>query len=654
MNIPLLTDILIIFGLAIAVSYICNRLRIPTVVGFLLTGVVAGPYGLKLVKAVHQVEVMAEIGVILLLFSIGLEFSLGHLLEMRRTVYIGGTAQVVLTSLITTAVAWAFGLPLSQALFIGFLVALSSTAIVLKLLQEQGALESPHGRTALGILIFQDLIIVPMMIATPILAGNLDFDLQSLLIFLAQAAGLILLTLIGAKWLVPQLLYQIARTRNRELFLMSITFLGFSIAWLTSTMGLSLALGAFLAGLIISESEYSHNAVSNILPFRDIFMSLFFVSVGMLLDLGTVMNYPVIILVVTGGLLALKLLTGSAATFLLGFPARTAILVALALGQIGEFSFILAKVGLDNALISDFYYQVFLAVAVITMMVTPFVLSLGRFARALSEWLPLPERYKKDVPEVVKEEIKDHLIIIGFGVNGRNLARAAKAANIPYVVVELNPETVRQEQMKGEPIIFGDATYTAVLEHTHIDRARVLVVAISDPSATRQITHLARHLNPKLHIIARTRFLQEMAPLYELGADEVIPEEFETSIEIFTRVLKKYLIPRETIETLSAEVREDSYEMLRSPTTDAAHLRPLKLPDVEISNLNIHADSSLANKTLGELNLRQDYGVTLLAIIRSGEILSNPDARARIHPGDQVVVLGKAPQISRLAEVAAH
>ena len=347
MEVPLLSDILIIFGLSIMVLFVFNRLRIPAIVGFLLTGVLAGPYGLGLIKAIHEVEVLAEIGVVLLLFTIGMEFSLEALLRIRKSILLGGCLQVLLTILVTFVLAsLQIGCTFGESLFIGFLVSLSSTAIVLKLLQEKAEMDSPHGQTSLAILIFQDLIVIPMMLFTPLLAGMGGEIGQSLLILFAKGAGVIVLVILSAKWIVPQLLYQIARTRSRELFLLTVVVLCFAIAWLTSSVGLSLALGAFLAGLIISESEYSHQALGNILPFRDVFTSFFFVSVGMLLDVGFVVENLLSVLTIVLIILTVKTITAGFTTVLLGFPLRTALLVGLTLAQLGEFSFILARSGL--------------------------------------------------------------------------------------------------------------------------------------------------------------------------------------------------------------------------------------------------------------------------------------------------------------------
>jgi len=656
MEIPLLNDIVIIFGLSIAILFICHQLRVPAIVGFLLTGILAGPYGLGLVKAVHEVEILAEVGVVLLLFTIGIEFSLARLLQIKKSVLIGGSIQVLLTLLVTFVIARQLGQPIGESIFMGFLISLSSTAIVLKLIQERAEVDSPHGRTTLGILIFQDIIIIPMILVTPLLAGATGDSGESVLVLVAKGIGIIGLVIVSAKWVVPQVLYQIARTRSQELFLLGVVVICLAVAWITSSAGLSLALGAFLAGLIISESEYSHQALGNILPFRDVFTSFFFVSIGMLLDIGFLFRQPGTIALIALAVLVSKSIIASFATVLLAFPFRTSILVGLALGQVGEFSFILSKTGVEYGLLAGNTYQMFLAFSVLSMAATPFIITLAPRLADIILRLPLPKRLISGfypVSEIKVEVKKHHLIIIGFGVNGRNVARAARVAGIPYAIIEMNPETVRSEQAQGEPIYYGDATREAVLQHANIKDARIVVAAINDPTATRRIAEIIRRLNPKVHLIVRTRYLQEVKPLYELGADEVIPEEFETSVEIFTRVLAKYFIPRDEIERLVTEVRSDGYEMFRSLSKTSASFSDLKLqlPDVDISTFRISQGSPLIGKTLAQIELRRRYGVSVVAIRRGAQILSSPGADTLLQSNDVLFVLGSSEKISEATRI---
>ena len=654
MEIPLLNDIIIIFGLSIAVLFICHRLHIPAVVGYLLTGILVGPYGFGLIKVIHGVEILAEIGIVLLLFTIGIEFSFERLLQIRKSVLMGGSIQVLLTFLSTLFIARKLGQAFGEAVFIGFLVALSSTAIVLRLIQERAEVDTPHGRTALGILIFQDIIIVPMILITPLLAGATGSLSESVFILLFKGIGIILLVMVSTKWIVPQILYQIARTRSQEIFLLGIVVICLGIAWLTSMAGLSLALGAFLAGLIISESEYSHQALGNILPFRDVFTSFFFVSIGMLLDVNFLFQQPGTIILIALGVLILKSVIACFTTFLLGFPLRTSILVGLALSQVGEFSFILSRTGVEHGLLTGNTYQMFLSFSILSMAATPFIIALAPRAADIILRLPLPKKLISGfypVSEIKVENKKDHLIIIGFGVNGRNLSQAARLTGIPYSIIEMNPETVRREQMHGEPIYYGDSTRENVLHHANISDARIVVTAINDPAATRRITEIVRRLNPKVHLIVRSRYLQEMKSLYELGANDVIPEEFETSVEIFTRVLAKYLIPRDEIEVLVAKIRSDGYEMFRSLSKELSPFSNLNLhfPDIEISTLKVIEKSFLIGKSLFEIDLRKKYGVTVLAIQRNSKILSNPNVNMPFCVNDLLFLLGTPEKVAIVA-----
>jgi CPA2 family monovalent cation:H+ antiporter-2 len=656
-EIPLLQDIIIICGLAIGVIFACHRLGIPSIVGLLLTGVLAGPYGLGIIGQSKEVEHLAEIGVVCLLFTIGLEFSLKSLLKIKFMSLVGGGLQVLLTVGAAALLAHGFGLPFNQALFCGFLVSLSSTAIVLRILQERAEMESPHGRLTVGILLFQDIAVVPMMLLAPILAGGDSNVGWTLLMLVAKAAAVIILVVVSAKWIVPSVLYQIARLRARELFILGIVFVGLGVAWATAEVGLSLALGAFLAGLIVSESEYSHRALGNVIPFRDLFTSFFFVSVGMLLDLRFVAGHAGLLAVAAACAVALKCLTAGSAATLLGLPLRTSLLTGLGLAHIGEFSFVLSETGVRLGLIDGNLYQLFLGVSVLTMIATPFFISGGdRLATQVLK-LPWPERLRsglRPVKEIAGETpLKDHLVIVGFGLNGRNLSRAAVAAGIPRIIVELNPETVRKEQERGEPIFYGDASQEAVLKHAAVKQARVMVIVISDPVAARRIVDAARKLNPKLHIVARTRFVTEMEPLYELGADEVIPEDYEASVEMLVRVLTKYLVPKNDIERFVFKFRADHYDMLRALTYTPPTMSDfsMHIPEVEIASVRVCPDSALAGKTLAESGLRTRHGVTVLAIRTNSNVVANPSGKDRIQADQVLIVLGTPEKIGEVSEV---
>ncbi len=656
MQFILLNDILTIFGISITVLYICHRLRVPSIVGFLITGILAGPYGMGLVKAISVIEILAEVGVVLLLFTIGLEFSLANLWRLGKPLLLASCLQFFLTFGAILIVTKILGLPIEKAIFAGFLISLSSTAIVVKILQDRGEVESIQGHTILGILIFQDLITVPMMLLMPVLAGEGNEVVKALVIFLLEGLGMALLVFVGAKWLVPWIFFRIAATKIRELFALSVIVICLSVAWITHLVGLSLALGAFLAGLIISESEYGHQALGNIIPFRDVFTSFFFVSIGMLLDLNFIWQNPWGLGFIAAGILILKAMLACLAVVFMGLPLRIAIIVGLGLSQIGEFSFILAKAGNIYGLMGDIGYQMFLAISILTMMLTPFIIYLAPKAADLILKLPFSRRLKRGtytVKGTAKIHEKDHLIIVGFGINGRNIARAARTAGIPYVVLEINPQVVREEREKGEPIFFGDATHENILQHARIKEARIVVVVINDPVAARRITELSRRLNPKIHVIVRTRYLREMEPLYQLGANEVIPEEFETSIEIFARVLAKYLLPKDEIEKFINEVRAEGYEMLRSLSKEAATCRELAhcLPDLEIGSLRVSRNSPLLGKTLAQTEMRKKYEVTLLAIRRDHRLIYNPDPDIELKENDLLLLIGPPEKITEIASL---
>ena len=651
-----LSDLLVIFVISIAVVFLFHQFRLPSIAGFLVAGSLIGPYGLNLISDLEVVQVLAEIGVILLLFTIGIEFSLASLTASRRLLLISAPLQVLGVLLLATGVGVLIGLPYRQAIFWGFLFSLSSTVIVLKALADRGESDSIHGRATIGILIFQDLAVVPMMLMIPLLAGPAEGGMTEMLVALAESAVLVGLIVVAAWFLVPKLLEQIVRSRSRELFLLTIIVLCLGIAWLTSMSGLSLALGAFIAGLVISESEYSHQAMAEVLPFRDSFNSLFFVSIGMLMDFRVLLSHPMLILGLIGAVLLVKFITSAGAMLAIGLPPRSVILAGIALAQVGEFSFILALEGQKAGLFIGEAYQVFLAVSVLTMAITPFLIQwaphVARRAEAfqrLYRWFP--GRTTTHVAQTMTGhlKIKDHVIIGGYGLNGRNLTRVLEETEIPYVALDLDGETVRLESQSGVHIYYGDITNPRVLRHVRIEDARVLVVAISDPFSARRAVQIARGLNPALHIIVRTRYLRELDELHQLGADEVVPEEFETSIEIFAMVLRTYKMPQELIMKKAERVRTEGYALLRRSALPelAHHLRGGTLTDVEVETFRIEMDSPAVGKTLGQVAIRSWTGASVIAFTRNGVTESNPSQRVRLEQGDVVVLLGTREQIRR-------
>ena len=560
-----LTDILIVMAVAVVVTLAFGRLRLPTLVGLFVAGVLIGPNALGLIKSPESVEELADIGVVFLLFTLGLEFSFKRMARLARVILIAGPLQVLLTGAIGFGVGVAFALSIAQAVVLGMLVALSSTAVVLKTMSERGEVDTPMGRNALGILIFQDVLVVPLILVLPLLGSQQPEMPLSAPVLVAVAVGVIALVVVLAKWVVPWVLYEAARSRSADVFLMVVVAICFAVAALSAQLGLSLALGAFLAGLIISESEYSHQALGLVMPFRNLLVSFFFVSVGMLLDPAFLADYWWMVLLGAIGLMLVKTITGTIAVQALRYPLRVSLGTGMALNQVGEFSFVLAAVATSNSLLPEDLRQGFLGVAVLTMAVTPIVMSLTEPTTRLVERLHLPPWLTggSAMAAVGETAHTDHLLIIGYGINGRNLARAAREFGFPYAVVEMNPQTVRQEVARKEPIHFGDATNEAVLTRAGATRARAAAVVIGDPAATRGIVAQLRRLNPSLHIIARTRFVSEVQPLHALGASEVVADEFEASIEIFRRAVEHFALPDREAEQLEAAFRDDHYGLLR-------------------------------------------------------------------------------------------
>ncbi len=661
MELPVLPDIVVILGLSVFIILVFQRLKMPAILGFLVTGILAGPYGFNLIHASHEVELLSEIGIIFLLFVIGIEFSLKGLLSIWKTVILGGSIQVIGTIGLTALAGHYLGLALNSAIFLGFLFALSSTAIVLKSLQGSGEITAPHGRVSVALLIFQDLVVVLMMLMIPLLAGKSENPAKDLLILAGKLVGVLGVLYLMGRFLVPTVFKWVVKAKSRELFLLTTVVLCFATAWMTSAVGLSLALGAFFAGLIISESDYSHQATANILPFREIFISFFFVSVGMLLDLGFFVEHFATIHLLALAAILLKFSVIALAVWLLRYAPRTVLLSGLALFQVGEFSFLLAAKGMDARLLSEEAYQYFLAVSIISMGATPFAM---KYAKQISNFFltaPLPTAVKKRLRRYqpgmhkshseVHTNLTDHVVIIGYGINGQNVARATRQAGIAYVIVELDPDAHQEALSNQEPVVFGDACDHSILEHVHIQDARVIVVAISSPEETRKIVANARAMNRTAYLIVRTRNLDEIEANLSIGADEVIPEEFETSVEIFTKVLKKYLVPADEVAAFAGYIRAHNYELLRTRKGEAVAEFPytLSVPDVEIATLVVEqGNNGIVGKRIGDSQFRKEFNVNILAIRRDGKFITRLTPETTIEQDDVLYLFGNPDCIARV------
>lgn len=658
-SLPFFAEIVVLLTISVLIAYLCYRIHIVPIAGFLITGVLIGPSALGLVEDLTLINNLAEIGVILLLFSIGVEFSLEKLARIKRIVLWGGSLQVIATLGIVTLLAVAWGAGVRDALFTGGLVALSSTAIVLGLLSDRGETNSPTGQNALGILIFQDFAIIAMVLLVPLLGGQGGSTLD-LLLALGKALGLVAAVLVAARIVVPRILDLVARTRRQELFVLTVVALCFGIAWLVSLADVSLALGAFLAGLVVSESPYSTQAFSEVIPLRTVFNAAFFVSVGMLLDIGFVLNHLPLVLGVAGAALLLKALITTGSVLALRYPVRIAAAAGLTLAQIGEFSFVLNIAGRDAGLsfagLGATGEQAFIAATVLLMLLTPLLTAVGpNVGTALENLIayirpPQPSDVEPAATDGAASahgsDQEDHVIVVGYGPSGQRLVQVLQQTAIPFTIVELNPELVTKAEDAALPVVFGDASREHILEVAGVHHAKLCVVAINDRAATERIVRLAEFMNPTLEIVARARFLADVDPLHEAGADVVVPEELETAVRLFATVLKSYRVPTDEIQQHVQEARAHDYELFRSEM-DLAHqmvLEGLSEDGLHTRFVAVRSGAKAAGETLADLALRQDYGLTVLSVRRDNQMIGSPAGDFRLEPGDRLVLIGDAQQ----------
>ena len=648
-DLGVLPDLVLIVGLAIPVVAVAHRLRLPTLVGFLLVGVLIGPDGLAFIRDADQVAALAEIGVVLLLFEVGLELSLSQVLHWGLSVLVAGGAQVLGTLALAGAAGTAAGLPLGQSLFYGALVALSSTAIVTKSYADRGELDTPHAREAIAILLFQDLAIVPLMLLVPIFAGVSGASLDGVGGRLALGLMAMAALVVGGRLVVRWTLDRIVETRDRELFTLCVGFFAIGTALVAASAGFSLAIGSFLAGLLISESEYGLQALSDVRPFRALFSGVFFTSIGMLLDVRLVVGQPQLLLGATVLLVVVKTLVTAAAVRLRGRPLKIGLVSGLSLAQIGEFSFLLAAAGLPLGLFGEGHYQAFLAVAAASMMATPF-LSRGAGPlvdrlSALAGWTLEPR-----LPETRKRR-SDHAVIVGYGLAGRYLARMLQAASLDCIVIDQNPELVRLARRDGLTAVYGDGARHALLDHAAGSSARLIIFAISSPLEERRGVAVAREVAPGATIVVRTRYVRAIDDLMRLGANEVVVEEFEASLELFARALESYEIPPARIAHELDAVRSEHYGLLRGRAQPDLHLDTLK-------HLGIHSALELTEvedgaAAVGEsattLDLRRATGAVQIAVVRDGEPHYQREPDFAYQVGDTAVLVGDRDALDRAA-----
>ncbi|MCC7476859.1 cation:proton antiporter [bacterium] len=543
-NMDFLGELIILVAVTVLATLILTRLRLPPVIGLLAGGALAGPYGLRLISNAHDIEVLAEIGVILLLFSIGLEFSISRFLRLGRLLLFGGLLQVGMTLALVIVGSRLLGADVAQSWVYGFIAALSSTALVVRALEERRELNAPHGRLIFGTLIFQDLCIVPMVLALPIIAGkgggNVWLDAGKITGLALLTVGLIYL---ASKTLLPWLLHHISMTGSRELFLLTTIGIGVGIAWATGQVGLSLALGAFLAGVALAETDFAERARIEVLPLRDVLTSLFFASMGMLFDWRVLVSAPLTVLLLVGGFIIGKGLVATVAAMILRFPARLAIMAGMGLAQFGEFGFVITRQAQTLEILGDNETRALLCAGVISMVLTPLVIRLAPHLAAGSRMLqPLEQLLgvqRPDTPDDDECPQGGNVVVIGFGTAGRLLAEALRLNDIPYIILELNSETVRQARALGEPIYYADAGSVEALRHYHVDKALAAAVNINDmPSALRCLKGL-RELAPDLPVIIRVPYEGRRQRFVEAGAKHVVTEDFEAGVRVMVLTLQQ-------------------------------------------------------------------------------------------------------------------
>ena len=640
-----LLELALLFALCVAVAVTFHRLRLPPIVGFLVAGVLVGPNVIGLVHHEGLVRELAEVGIVVLLFAVGLEVPLHQLRRLQRVILRAGAVQIGATVLGAAAVCWALGVPPGPAVFLGFLLSLSSTAAASKMLVDHGELSAPHGRTVLGIAIAQDLAVVPMILVIPLLAlagGGGTRPLTEVGLDL----GLLLSLAVVARLLSGPLMALVCRTRSRELFVLFLATWCLGIAALTAHLGMSLALGAFLAGILLADSDHHSQAQAEVEPFRDAFASLFFVSIGMLFDWRTVVEAPGTVLVIVLAVVLGKAAIVMAASWVLGQPFWVRVRAALTLAQVGEFSFVLVQLGRRADLLQVSAERLFVVAAVASIAVTPALYALGR-------WLARRASARAGGKTAVYgdgHERRDHAILVGFGPTGRTVAAALEAVGIPFVVAEMNAATVRSEKARGVPIVLADATRPAALKGLGVERAALVVLAVNDGNATRRIAQLVRQLAPQAHVIARAVYNHEVDLLQNAGAHEVVPQELEASVEILVRVLRHFVVPDDEVGRQVQKVRgEIAGRRAAAVPMAGADLTQL-VPGLGFGVYRVAPGSRVVGRTLADAGVRRHTGCSVVAVRRGDRTLGAIVPETSLEVGDTVVVVG--PQ-TRLADAAA-
>jgi CPA2 family monovalent cation:H+ antiporter-2 len=643
-------DLTLVLLAALVGGFLAQRLGQPLMVGYILAGIAVGPFtGGPTVGNVRDIEQLAELGIVILLFSLGLELSFRELAPVRTVALAGTTMQIVLTSALGIAVGLSLGWDWRTALWFGALVSLSSTMVALKTIQAQGRLGTLSSRVMLGILIVQDLAVVPLMIVLPELSDPAG-GLLRVATAAFRAALLLGAIVLFSTRIVPRLMALVARWNSRELFFLSTVTLAVGVGYVAYWFGLSMALGAFVAGLVVNESEYSHQALSDVVPLRDLFGMLFFVSVGMLLNPAVVWDQMGALTLIAGAIILGKAIILAGIVRAFGYWNIVPLAVGLTLFQVGEFAFVLARVGLSSGAISNEVYTLTLNAAIITMALTPTVSSLvpvvyGRF------W----PRRTKEMHEAINlppAGLSDHVVIAGSGRVGRSVADALLHTGLPFVLIESDDRRVQQARVAGLPVIYGDASQSVVLEAAGVRRARAMLVTVPPFPDVRSIVAIGRQLRPDLPIMARADSADAVRALYALGVHEVTSPEFEAAIEMTRQALMYFDVPAHEVLQVASAIRHARYDSRVEPDSARAVMsRVGKIAQqLDLIWVAVPAESPLNGRTLGELRIRTTTGASVVAIIRDGALVANPAADARLQQGDVVAALGTREQTGQFQQ----
>lgn len=650
-ELSLIGDLALIWIVAAVAGYICTRLKIPLIAGYTGVGIIIGPHCLRWISEPGDVHVLAEMGVALLLFALGVEVSLRQIL--RCSIKVVGTAilQIAFTVMAAWGLARLFGFAMTPAagILFGWICALSSTVVVTKTLMDRGEIDAIHGRMLLPVLIVQDLSLVPVIALLPVFSGAGGANVSHVvLLALAKAVLLIGGVLIGAYTVVPALLKPIVKSQHRELFLLTILGLCLGVAITSERAGLSLALGAFLAGIMVSESPYGSQALVDVMPLRDLFAVVFFVSIGMLLNPAFLATHVFEVLVFVGFLLIIKTLIGTASAFLSTSNWWSALLFGVGLAQIGEFSFVLAMLGYQAKFLEDSLYNLFFAGAVITLVVSPILMNfvpglLGRFASAKSR---AGAGIMGDGADGHGLSLSGHVIICGFGRTGRNLGLVLSGVNIPYAVVELNASILEELDSENIPHVFGDSVSHLVLQRAGLARARVLIITVPDPLAALTISNMAREMNSDVKIIVRAHRTEDINVLRAAGANAVVQPEFEASIEISRLTLMSLNMGDPIIQRALQDVRTQRYRLFQPDVAEASLAQLIGFAHDEfIGTWFVVTRSPIVGQSLQQLDIRRLTGVTISAVRRGNNLVVHPEATFTLAAGDELYVVGTQDQL---------